>query len=136
MAKNADTKAHPMRQICDAWLEKIDLALKVREDKFGRFAEEATRFYDGPHDFMWQDSYSKGPGGFLDKDNSGVLPTFRVTINNVFKAVALFGPALYHQNPTIQVTAEAPLEIPPEALGVDPNDPYSMLQYQLLAQEE
>lgn len=135
MAKNKELQQHPMRNICTAWLEKIKLALDVRHDKFGKYAEEISRFYDGPHDFMWKENYSKGPGGFLDKEG-GVLPTFRVTINNVFKAVALFGPVLYHKNPNILVSADVPDEFPPEALGIDPNDLYGMQEYQSLAVQE
>ena len=135
MAKNSELKTHPMKSIVDAWLEKIKLALEVRHEKFGKYAEEISRFYDGPHDFMWQNDYAKGRGGFLDKE-SGVLPTFRVTINEVFEAVALFGPALYHKNPNVLVSPLLPAEIAPEALGIDPNDPYGMQEYQMLAMEE
>lgn len=127
--------SHPMRSICDAWLAKIQLALKVRHEKFGSSAEECSRFYDGNTNWMWDDKYSRGTSGFLDKEG-GVLPTFRVTINNVFKAVALFGPALYHQNPTVLVSPLPRDQYPPEALGIDPNDPYGMQQYELLAMEE
>ncbi len=135
MAKITDHRQHPMRQIVDAWLAKIKLALEVRHDKFGKYAEECSRFYDGPHDFMWDSKYSSGSGGFLDKEGA-VLPTFRVTINNVFKAVALFGPALYHKNPTILVSTLLQPEIAPEALGLDPNDPYAMQEYQMLLYDE
>lgn len=135
MAKNASLTQHPMRTICDAWLAKIKLALEVRKEKFGRYAEETLKFFDGPHDFMWQEGYSQGPGGFLQKQE-GVLPTFRVTINNVFKAVALFGPALYHQNPNVLVSPILPADVSPEALGIDPNDPYGMQEYSALAQQE
>lgn len=135
MAKNKDLRQHPMKSVCEAWMGKIRLALEVRQEKFGKYAEEVSRFYDGPHDFMWKQDYSTGPGGFLDKE-SGMLPTFRVTINNVFKAVALFGPALYHKNPNILVSAEPPEQYDPEVFGIDPNDPFGMQEYQLLAMEE
>lgn len=135
MPKNVDLTAHPMRTICESWLAKIQLALKVRKEKFGSSAEECQRFYDGNHNWMWDSKYSRGSGGFLDKEG-GVLPTFRVTINNVFKAVALYGPALYHQNPNVLVSPLPRDEYPPEALGIDPNDPYAMQEFQMLAMEE
>jgi hypothetical protein len=135
MVKTIDLRAHPMRQVCQAWLAKIKLALEVRHEKFGKYAEEASRFYDGPHDFMWDSKYSQSPGGFLDKEGAS-LPTFRVTINNIFKAVALFGPALCHKNPSVLVSPLMPAEIAPEALGIDPNDPYGMQEYQMLAAQE
>jgi hypothetical protein len=135
MAKIAvDLRAHPMRQTCEAWLAKIKLALEVRNEKFGKYAEEISKFYDGPHDFMWKDAYASGPGGFIDKNAN--LPTFRVTINNVFAGIALFVPALYHKNPNILVSPILAANISPEALGIDPNDPYGMQQYQMLAMQE
>jgi hypothetical protein len=125
---------HPMRNVVDAWLAKIELALKVRNELFGQYALEATQFFDGSHDFMWDKKYSNGPGGFLDKDAS--LPNFRITVNKLFEAVAQFGPALYAQNPNALVEAILPPEVPPEALGIDPNDPYGMQEYMQLAQQE
>lgn len=135
MPKNADLSAHPLKTICEAWLAKIQVALKVRHDNFGTYAEECSRFYDGNHNWMWDSKHARGSGGFLDKEG-GVLPTFRVTINNVFKAVASYGPALYHQNPNVLVSPLPRDSYPPEALGVDPNDPYGMQEYQALAMEE
>jgi hypothetical protein len=135
MAKTADLRSHPMRQVCEAWLAKIKLALEVRHEKFGKYAEEISRFYDGAHDFMWKEAYAQAPGGFLDKD-AGTLPTFRVTINKVFEGVSLFVPSLYHKNPNILVSPLDRTRIRPEALGIDPNDPYGMQEYQQLAMEE
>lgn len=135
MAKATDLRAHPMRQICDAWLAKIKLALEVRHEKFGKWAEETSKFYDGNHSWMWDNEYSRGSGGFLDKEG-GVLPTFRVTVNNVFKAVALFGPALYHKNPNVLVTPIVHEGVPPEVFGIDPNDMYGMQEYQMLLMQE
>jgi hypothetical protein len=72
---------------------------------------------------MWDnDGYSKGPGGFLDKEGA-VLPTFRVTINNVFKAVALFGPALYHQNPNVLVSRSCQPRFRPKRWASIPTTP-------------
>jgi hypothetical protein len=135
MAKNAELSSHPMRQICDAWLAKIEQALKVRHDKFGQYAEEAEKFFNGNHDWMWADSYARGGGGFLDKEG-GVLPNFRITVNKLFEAVALYGPSLYHQNPNIQVSPTLPSPVPPSALGIDPADPYGMQEYQMLVAQE
>ncbi len=135
MPKNADLTSHPMRTVCDAWLAKIQVALKVRHDKFGTYAEEATRFYSGSHDWMWKDKYARGSGGFLDKEG-GVLPQFRISVNKLFEAVALFGPALYHQNPNVLVSPLPREQVAPEALGLDPNDIYAMQEYQTLVADE
>src|SRR5688572_21167921 len=121
------TQGHPLRQIVDAWLSKIELANKVRHQKFGQYAEEAERFFDGNHDWMWNEGYARGSGGFLDKEG-GVLPNFRITVNKLFEAVALFGPALYHRNPNVLVSPLPAVEVSPESLGIDPADPYGMLE--------
>ena len=126
-----------MANICAAWHSKIELALKVREELFGQYAKEATNFYDGPANFMWKDTK-----GFLDK--GGMLPTFRIQVNKIFEAVALFGPSLYAQNPNAMVEAILPPEVPPEAFGINPQavmqgDPesiYAMQWYTEIAQQE
>lgn len=138
MARKAAAKAetgHPMKNIVAAWLSKIELAIKVREEEFGQFAREAMNFFDGEHNWMWRDQYARGGGGFLDKDG-GTLPTFRISVNKLFEAVAYFGPTMYAKNPNALVEAIMPPEIPPEALGVDPMDPYAMQEYALLAQQQ
>jgi hypothetical protein len=135
MAKARDLRQHPMRQVCDAWLAKIKLALQVRHEKFGQWAEEISKFYDGNNNWMWENQYSRGAGGFLDKEG-GVLPTFRVTVNEVFEAVALFGPALYHKNPNVLVEPIVHEQFAPEVFGIDQNDMYGMQEYQALAVQE
>lgn len=133
--KNTNQGSHPLRAVCDAWLANIVQADKARQDKFGQYADEAERFFDGNHDFMWGEDYARGGGGFLDKEG-GVLPNFRITVNKLFEAVALFGPALYHQNPNVLVTPLPSVDVSPEALGIDPNDPYGMMEFQQLAMQE
>ena len=135
MAKKATSAPAPMKNIVEAWLSKVELALKAREEAFGQYAEEAELFFDGNHDWMWNDKYARGNGGFLDKEG-GVLPNFRISVNKLFEAVALFGPSLYAQNPNALVTPTLPPEVPPEALGLDPNDPYAMSEYMPLAFQE
>ena len=135
MAKNKDVSAHPLRTIVDTWIAKIDISKRVRHERFGQYAEEATLFFDGAHDWMWSEAYARSPGGFMDKEG-GVLPNFRITVNKLFEAVAYFGPALYFQNPNVLVTPRRASPIRPEALGIDPSDPYGMLQYQQLAMQD
>lgn len=130
---------HPLRPIVRDWMRLIQEADKIKQERFGCYAKEAMQFYDAAHDFMWKSEYASGKGGFLDKNSfgSGGLPTFRMTVNRVFEAVALFGPALYHQNPNVMVTTHERAEIGPEALGVDAQIPELAQEFQmLLAQEE
>tara|TARA_R100000458_G_C8274067_1_gene248981 strand:+ start:447 stop:2720 length:2274 start_codon:yes stop_codon:yes gene_type:complete len=111
-------------------MEKIKRAKDQKRERFGKYAKEAMQFFDGSHDFMWKGEYAKGDEGFLQKGVKGALPTFRMTVNRVFEAVALFGPVLYHRNPTIQVTPKVLPKIEPAMLGVDPQDQQSVQQAQ------
>ena len=113
-----DSLTHPMNGMCKEWIKKIRIAEKVKDARFGKYANEAAKFYDGAHDWMWKTEYSKGTEGFLDKSASKRnMPTFRMTVNRVFEAVALFGPALYHRYPQVMVSTVSPPEIAPEAIG-------------------
>ena len=123
-------KEHPFRPIVDQWLEKIKKAKKQKHERFGKYAEEAMKFFDGSHDWMWKGDYAKSSGGFLDKKSQGGMPTFRMTVNRVFEAVALFGPVLYHRNPVIQVTPRVTPKIEPTLLGIDPQNEQQIQQAQ------
>lgn len=133
---NTEQIDHPLNPICEQWLEKIRLAKQVKYERFGKYAAEAMKFFDGAHDWMWNEEYSAGKAGFLSKDQNCALPTFRMTVNRVFEAVALFGPALYNRNPDITVTAVHPPFIQPEMLGIFPQDEQSMMQYQQIIQQQ
>lgn len=118
----------PMRPVVDAWLSKIDLAVKKKDDEFGKYARECALFYDGPSDWMWNDEKSIGKErGWLSSGAS--MPNFKIQLNKPFEAVALFGPSLFHQYPTVQVNPVQRPEVSPEALGVDLSDPYVQEQY-------
>lgn len=123
METSTQQGSHPMRPIVTKWLSKIKLARKVKQERFGKFADEAMKFYSANHDFMWSQEYSQGHGGFLAKGGQGMLPKFRFTFAKAFEMVALFGPALYHQNPNVQVTPLLHPHVDPLALGLDASDP-------------
>lgn len=136
MAKTNDSKRYPLNPICERWLGKLRISKECKQDKFGRWADEALKFYDGAHDWMWKQTYATSDGGFLSKDNNSAMPTFRMTVNRVFEAVALYGPALYHKNPHITVTPVDPPDLPPEVFGIDPQDEMQMQQYQTMMAED
>ncbi len=125
---------HPLRKLCTDWLGKIDIATKVKEDVFGKYAKEASNFYDGPHDHMWtmlrEQTQAGGNVGMLDK--AAPFPRFRMSVNKIFDAVAIFGPSMYYQNPTYTVT-HLKMPVPPvEAFpGVDPMLVQQMLMMQM-----
>lgn len=123
---------HVLAPICQQWLAKIRDAKKIKWDRFGQYAVEAMKFFDSSHDWMWKEEYARGSQGFLEKGGAtgSGFPTFRMQVNRVFEAVALFGPTLYHQNPDIKVTPIRKPDIPPEVLGISQEDPQGMQVYQ------
>ena len=129
-------KDHPFKPIVEQWMQKIKRAKEHKKERFGKYAEEAMNFFDGSHDFMWKGQYAKGDEGFLEKGTTGALPTFRMTVNRVFEAVALFGPVLYHRNPAIQVTPKVLPTIEPAMLGFDPQDEQQTQQAQQIIYQQ
>lgn len=104
---------YPLAPIVDRWKRVFSAARKDRKKKFDVYADEAMAFYDGPVNHMWSSirGNSKGTNhdGFLAPDVQ--LPQFEMSVNRLFEAVALFGPVLYHQNPTIAVTPRSNPEV-------------------------
>lgn len=127
---------HPFRGLCEAWIRKIRYAETQKHDRFGQYAEEAMKFYDSAHTFMWDEEYARARNGYLGENSNVDLPTFRVQLNRVSEAVQLFGPALYHRNPNTMVTTRRFPEIAPESLGINPQDPIQLQQYQLVQMGE
>ena len=111
-------KEHPIGPICARWLRKIEDGKKSKEELFGRYAREAVKFFDGPHDWMWNEEYATAGGGYIDKSAKGAMPMFRMSVNRIFEAVALIGPALYHKNPHVEISVNEPPQITPEELGI------------------
>lgn len=104
---------YPLQPICERWQRALDAARKDRNAKFDVYADEAMNFYDGPINWMWksarmqaresrQTNATTGHTGWLQPGVN--LPRFEMSVNRLFEAVAMFGPVLYHQNPTIAVT--------------------------------
>lgn len=139
MESTTEPPRTPLAPLCDQWCAVLKTAAEDKHEKFGKYADEGRKFYASQSKFMWSDDYSRGPQGFLPKDSeSGYFPTFRVSVNKVFEAVALYGPTLCFQNPAISVEAlKTPggESISPQALGIDPNDPYQMQMYQAMIAE-
>lgn len=114
----------PLSGVCQRWLSLIKEAKKIKHELFGKYAEESAKFFDSETNFMWDNDYATKQGGYLSEDSFGAsgFPTFRMTVNRVFEAVALFGPALYHRNPTIVVQPKLPPMMESVDLGLDEND--------------
>lgn len=94
----------PLKSVAKHWLEKIEAAQKHKRP-FDDDAEEASNFFDGPANWMWNAKYANDPSsGYQSAIAAIAPPTFRMNINRVFEAVKLFGAVMYHRNPTRTVT--------------------------------
>ena len=107
----------PLRQITKTWVEKLKAAVDYKKP-FAEDAKEASMFFDGEHNWMWKDGYSRGERGY----NSSIAPpSFRMQLNKVFELVEIFGSVIYHRNPVRTVTVMEHPNLPPDAFGIDPN---------------
>jgi len=109
----------PLRQITSTWVDKLKAAMDYKKP-FSEDAKEAGMFFDGDHNWMWKDSYSRGERGY----NSSIAPpSFRMQLNKVFELVEIFGAVIYHRNPVRTVTVMEHPNLPPDAFGIDPTQP-------------
>lgn len=123
----------PLMPICTNWLSKIHKAQEYKQRVFGKFAEEAMRFFDGPYDWIyerpgWSASEGGGVGMSVDDDVNIAPPAFRMSVNKVSEMVQLFGPVLYHKNPHRMVTPKEDLTFTPEEVGVADQQAFAIYQ--------
>ena len=116
----------PLLPVVSQWLEKIHSAMAYKARRFGKDAEEGMRFFTGPYDWL----YAGGRTGKRDADENAPAATFQMTLNKTAELVQIFGPVLYHKNPTRQVTPRKPPAVPPEAFGPVVADPTAAMAYQ------
>lgn len=125
---------NPLRPIVGAWKEKIRSAERYKWSRFGEDAAECQAFFNGPHDFLFKKGYGRTSKGFVVNSEDDPTPTFGMTVNKAAECVALFGPTLYHKNPTRKVNPRKTPMLPIEAMG-DPNDPMVQQQWMMLGQQ-
>ena len=122
MAESLPTN-NPLRQCANTWVKKLKAAEKYKRP-FTEDAKEAAQFFDGDHNWMWKDSYSRGERGY----NSSIAPpSFRMQLNKVFELVEIFASVIYHRNPVRTVSVMQPPDVPLFQLGLDqPTGPGGM----------
>lgn len=120
-----------LRAITRSWIKKIELAVKHKRP-FAEDASEAMDFFDGPQNWFWRDSYSKSEYGY---NRSISPPGFRMQVNRVFEAVKLFASVIYHRNPVRTVTPKKFPFVPPDLLGITPDNQMAIQQYQAAAMQ-
>lgn len=144
MAPTVDPKLFPLKVVCDNWLALIERAKKVKHEEFGQWANEAANFFDGPWDWMWREENLGGASGPLAGGGTTWKPNFKMSVNRLFEAVALFGPVLYFQNPVVDVTVNPLPSLTPIGLQIAAGaDPQAMMmqlqeseQMEMLRQDE
>lgn len=111
IAADADNPKHRLSPLVERWKAAINAAKSHRAKEFDKVADEARNFFDGPTNYMWDQMSTMAKEstdqGFLSGES--LLPQFKFSNNRMFDAVAMFGPALYHQNPTVAVTSRQAL---------------------------
>ena len=112
--------------VVNKWLDQLEHARKIKDEKFSAAASECMGFYNGPKD--WEELMTKG---FIGNDEEMPEPLFRISINKAFEYVQLFGPALYYENPVRTVKPRMPVDIPPDLLP-----PQVLMYYSSVLQQE
>lgn len=131
------TTDYPFAGLIKHWMSKIELAMKVKQEQFQDDADEASRFFDGPYDFLYGIKQAKGSRAFFYSGGSedGLpRPSFGMTCNKVAEMVQLFGPVLYHRNPIRQVNPRQEPMVAAEVFG-NIADPNIQQQYQMVMQQ-
>lgn len=114
--------SNPLRQVVSTWVKKLKAASEYKKS-FSDDAKEASLFFDGDHNWMWRDAYSRGERGY----NSSIAPpSFRMQVNKVFELVEIFASVIYHRNPVRTVTVMQPPTLPPDLFGLDMSQPAQM----------
>lgn len=116
---------YPLRPLVTVWWDKIKTALKFKKDHFQAQADECMKFFEctkALHEVMWKQE----KGNPEDDEDTVRLPPpqFQMYVGKIAEGVALYGPSLYHRNPTNIVeptTTDLPMSllmrtVPPELM--------------------
>jgi len=104
-------------------MNKINLAIKDKKEKFQDIADQCNYFYSGGVDFMYSQKYRNK---YL---KGSIQPKFQICLQKAFEFVAVIGPLVYNRNPNRNCRPYNPTEFTPADFG-DPNDPNVVQIYQ------
>lgn len=130
-----DKTDYPLHRIVKAWLNKIKLSKKDKKVKFQDDADECMKFFHNGRelgDLLWKQRGKSSPDGMIDGDVDEQIPApkFRVTLSKAAELVQIFGPFIYHKNPSIVVDPKHP-DIPMEIqVGLIPPEQLQAMQMQ------
>lgn len=125
----------PLKSIVDAWCRVIKDMKKRKQSRFGQYAEEAMKFLDGSHDWMFNEKEMVAAGGMLAGAKQAIKPMYKFTNNKVSEYMQTFSPYLVAREPRMRVTYRRPFEFTPPTLG-NPMDPMFAQQYQMLLMQQ
>lgn len=125
---------YPLNPIVAQWEGMIERAQDYKNADFQAYADEAMNFFDGAHNWMWQNDYAAGIRGYLSEEyDMTLLPTFKMQTNRVAEFEQVFLPSVYHRNPIRRVRARQLPPLPIEAFG-NPMDPMNGMMVQQMYQ--
>lgn len=130
----------PFLPLVGLWQEKIRLGFEAKNKRFGAEAEEGMRFFQGPYEFMYGSVHMKKDKHFKqdfdESDDSEIPPPrFQMTVNKVAEVVQIFGPVMYHTNPTRQVNPREHILPDADLLAAFGGDPNSQMMLNQLYQQ-
>lgn len=119
-----ETTAAPtklLEPLVTAWLGRLRAAARYKQENFGDFADEAVEFYAGPKDVgkFYRERMKGNRNGHTAELEHDLEAGFYTVTTKANELVQLYGPALYHRNPTRTVTVRQ-LPSLPRAMFVDP----------------
>lgn len=122
--------ADALKPLVAQWLDKIRLACDVKKKQFQDSADECMRLLDGPYDWLYRPRDRNGAAFDID-DLELKAPSVRLTINKVAELVQLFGPAIYHRNPTRRVNPREIIMPPDDMFGDVQSNPMAAQMAQM-----
>ncbi len=121
---------HPLRPVVTGWHKAVQAGQTRKRERFQKDADDAVKFLSGPYDWLYAGGSSDRHFRTPDINNDPQAPSFQMTLNKAAELVQLFGPSLYHRNPTRKVSPRKQPVLPPEAFGLNPADPMQAQAYQ------
>lgn len=133
---------NPFSTVVAAWLQKIQLGINKKNERFGPDAQEGMNFFNGPYHFLYSNESAANDRHLrriaVEEQDMGEIPPprFQMTCNKVAEMVQIFGPVMYHRNPVRQVNPRAFTELPPELVQSVQADPQMAMFVAQLGQQQ
>lgn len=114
-----DLVRNPLAPLARAWWKLTCRAKEWKDAEFQRDADDVMMFFNGTKDDFFSEKWATSARGYAAKGSDVPQPEFQMVLMKPAEAVQLFGPTLYANNPTIEVTPVKFADIHPAGLGID-----------------